>query len=301
MSDLIPFGDNLPIPAFAKAKAKTNDLVSHASQGFKQLSIKGKVLAIVQDGVRKPLMNPKDPDSPATYVEVVILKANPKTSKTYYAEGYDPAAGDGVKPTCFSNDGIAPDAIVEKPQSKACATCPKNVYGAKITESGRKSKPCQDNVRVAVAAADGLTDPLLLRVPPASIRTLGDYGNQLQNRGIDYRAVITKVSFDPEEPTPKLCFRPVSLVSEEMFKKIDEMSASTLVARIIGEEPSGEVVAATATLIEKAKETSSAVASTEKVSVEAENVKAINAAKPSKDEAPKSIGDIDVDDLGFDD
>jgi hypothetical protein len=297
LSNLIPFGDDFAVPAFAKAKAVNADLTAHASQGFSSMSIKGKQFAIVTDGIRKALMNPKDPDSPATYIEVVLVKSNPNTSKTFYAKGYDPAAGENVKPTCFSNDGIKPDALVASPVSQSCATCPNNVYGAKITENGKKSKPCTDSVRVAIAAPDNLNDVYLLRVPPASIKALGDFGSNMTKREVDYRAVVTKISFDPEEATPKLVFKPVQFVDEATFKKIDELSDSTLVQRILGMEVPSAVVQQSAAMVEKAKEATK-FASTEKDVPVSEVKMAINAAK---EPAKTDISQISVDDINFDD
>jgi hypothetical protein len=298
MSNLVPFGDDLPIPSFARAKATNADLTAHASQGFSTMSIKGKQFAVVTDGIRKALMNPKDPESPATYIEVVLVKSNPNTSKIYYAKGYDPAAGENVKPSCFSNDGVKPDALVATPVSTSCATCPNNVYGAKITENGKKAKLCTDSVRVAIATPDNLSDVLLLRVPPASIKALGDFGANMTKRGVDYRAVVTKISFDPEEATPKLVFRPVQFVDEATFKKIDELSESTIVQRILGMEPSPTAVKATEDMIEKAKEVVKSV-STDKVVAEKEVKAAVEAAKPKPTNT--DVSELNIDDIQFDD
>jgi len=205
MSNIIPF-DGGKLPAYL---AKTNiaqlnaDLTSHAGGGFPVISIKGKVFAVVRDGERKVLPNPKDPDSPATSIDVVMLKVNKGTSKVFYAKGYTEGS-EGVKPDCFSNEGIKPDASIEAPQSKTCATCKWNQWGSKIGENGSKGKACQDSVRMAVATPNLVNDPYLLRVPPASIRSLGEYGQMLAKRGVAYNMVVTKVGFDMEAPTPKL-------------------------------------------------------------------------------------------------
>ncbi len=77
--NIIPFDGSKSLPAYLKSfnVADINsDLTAHAGGGFPVISIKGKVFAVVRDGERVVLPNPKDPDSPATAIDVVLLKAN---------------------------------------------------------------------------------------------------------------------------------------------------------------------------------------------------------------------------------
>jgi hypothetical protein len=240
MSNIIPF-ESGKLPSYL---AKLNpadfnaDLTAHAGGGFPVISIKGKVFAIVRDGERKVLPNPKDPDSPATAIDVVLLKVNKGTSKVFYAKGYVEGS-DGVKPDCFSNTGVRPDASIENPQSKTCATCPHNQWGSKISESGSKGKACQDSVRIAVATPNQVNEPYLLRVPPASIRALGEYGQMLAKRNVAYNMVVTKVGFDMEAPNPKLTFKPVGILDEPTFLQVQDAINSDVVAQITGVAPVG--------------------------------------------------------------
>ena len=88
MSNIIPF-DSGNLPAYlrsAEAAGINDDLTAHASSGFPVLSIKGKTFSVSRGGDRTVLMNPKDPDSVASSLELVILKANKGTSKVFYAK-----------------------------------------------------------------------------------------------------------------------------------------------------------------------------------------------------------------------
>jgi len=234
--NIIPF-EQATLPAHIlndKASSFNADLTSHAAPSFPVASIKGKVFAIVRDGDRTMVMNPKDPDSPATYIDVVLMKANKATSKVFYIEGYDEKA-EAKKPDCWSNDGVKPDSTSETPQATSCAACPHNQWGSRIGDDGRrKGKACADVVRLAIAAPDRLNDPMLLRVPPASIKSLAEYGQMLSKRGVDYNKVLTKVSFDMEAPTPKLMFKPVGFLSPEMIVQMKEIIETDLVKSIIG-------------------------------------------------------------------
>jgi hypothetical protein len=235
MSNIIPFeSGTLPAHFSAVNVSELNtDLTAHASGGFPVISIKGKVFAVVRDGDRKVLPNPKDPDSPATSIDVVLLKVNKGTSKVFYAKGYSEGS-EGSKPDCYSNDGIKPDANIESPQSKVCATCKWNQWGSKIGENGSKGKACQDSVRMAVATPNLVNDPYLLRVPPATIRSLGEYGQMLAKRNVAYNMVVTKIGFDMESPTPKLTFKPVGLLDEETYKQVERVMQSDTVGQILG-------------------------------------------------------------------
>lgn len=236
MSNIIPFDDSGRLPAYLKkvdVAALNADLTSHAGGGFPIISIKGKVFTEVRDGERKIIPNPKDPDSPATYIEVVLVKVNKNVSKVWYATGYQEGA-EAKKPDCYSSDGVAPNLDSEKPQSKTCATCKFNQWGSKVTEGGKKAKACTDTVRMAIAKPDLLNDPYLIRVPPATIRSLGEYGQMLAKRGVAYNMVVTRIAFDQAEATPKLTFKPVGILDDVAYAKVQEMMDSDLVRNILG-------------------------------------------------------------------
>lgn len=293
MSTLIPF-ESGNLPSYLKnvdLSQFNGDLTAHASSGFPSLSIKGKVFAIVRDGERTILPNPKDPDSPATSIDAVLVKANKGTSKVFYANGYD-ESGESKKPDCFSNDGVRPDDSVEKPQAKSCALCPNNQWGSKVGDKGNsKGKACQDSVRMAIAAADMINDPMLLRVPPASIRALGEYGKMLDKRGVSYNMVVTKIGFDMESPTPKLTFKPIGLLSEEAYNEVQMVIASDTVQNILG---SGFSMAP------MIKGESIPPQEVPEPPVEAPKPKA--AAKPKAEPKPEAkVADVDISDLNLDD
>eukprot|EP00729_Bicosta_minor_P019763 gene19763-31784_t len=60
-----------------------------------------------------------------------------RRSKVFYNSGF--VEGSVAKPTCYSNDGIAPASDAEEPQSKKCNVCPHNQWGSRITENGGKA------------------------------------------------------------------------------------------------------------------------------------------------------------------
>lgn len=232
MANITTF-DAASVPVFLKRVERNTDMTAHASLGFPVISIKGKVFTIVRNGERHILPNPKDPESAATYMTCVLVKVSPDKSKSYYEGGFSENA-ESNKPTCFSCDGKYPDPSVQKPQCKSCAACRHNVFGTARSADGKgKGKACSDFIRIALATPDNLDDVYLLRVPPASIRAVGEYGTLLDRRGVPYQAVVTKISFDPAQATPKLVFAPVQYLTEEQWKKAMEVSKGDVVRHII--------------------------------------------------------------------
>jgi hypothetical protein len=314
--NIIPFDSGSKLPAYLKqvdVASLNSDLTSHAGGGFPAISIKGKVFAVVRDGEREVLRNPKDPDSAATSLDVVLLKANKGTSKVFYLKGYNPEQSEGQKPDCYSGDGITPAADAQNKQAKKCATCPHNQWGSRITEKGAsKGKACNDTVRMAVAAAGLLNDPMLLRVPPASIRALGEYGQTLAKRGVAYNMVVTKVAFDMDAESPKLTFKPVGFLDDAAYAEVQETVDSDIVASILGASFNAVEAAPAAEDTEVPEEAPAPVAKPKPVAkpapVEAEEEAPAPVAKPkpAAKAAPKPAPveddlDLDLDGISFDD
>lgn len=234
MGQMIPF-DSAKVPAHIKLKAIANKFAAAiGAGGFKIISIKGKVFHIVNGDERTLVTKPND-DEPASSLELVILDANPHKSKVFYTTGY--SEGSDAKPTCYSNNGLSPEADSSEPQSSKCATCPQNVWGSKITEDGKKNRACSDSLRLAVAAAGQLNDPMLLRVPAATLKVLGSYGDLLAKRGVEPHQVVTKVGFDYTVAHPALTFKPVGFVNAEDMEEIEATRTTDVVAQILGTAP----------------------------------------------------------------
>lgn len=299
--NIIPFDSSSNLPAFLKkvdVAALNSDLTAHAGGGFPVISIKGKVFAVVRDGEREIQMNPKDPDSAATSLNVVLLKANKGTSKVFYLKGYDKDTSEGQKPDCYSSDGVEPAADSQNKQAKKCATCPHNQWGSRISEKGAtKGKACSDTVRMAVAPAGQINDAMLLRVPPASIKALGEYGQMLAKRGVGYNMVVTKVGFDLQAESPKLTFAPVGLLDDTGWAEVQEVLESDVVSNILGASP---------VAIEAPAETQEP----EQEEAPAEKPAPKAAAKPKAEPAKKAEAakvevaddlDLDLDGISFDD
>lgn len=223
--------ESVKVPAFLRAPegSVTNALAALATGTFPFLSIKGKRFAIVRNKEEKIIMRPDDEETPASAIEVVIVGSATNFAKVYYANGYTDGSKD--KPTCFSNDGQSPDAQATDRQAKKCAVCPHNAWGS---GSNGKGKACSDSLRLALAKPDELNDPMLLRVPPASLKAITEYASLLARKGVALEGVVTKIKFIASEATPKLEFSAVRYADQSSYNEALEISKSQIVQQIVG-------------------------------------------------------------------
>lgn len=231
--NLIPF-ESAKLPAHLTAAFGDlgDEFSSGQKSGFPVISIKGKVFHIKRGDEKTLVTKPGADDEPAASVEVVIVKTHPGVAKTYYKKGY--VEGSVEKPDCYSNDGVAPAADAVEAQAKKCATCVHNQWGSRITDDGKKGKSCQDVKRLAVSAAGQLNDPMLLRVPAASLKTWDAYVDLLKKRGVNPPMVVTKIGFDYTVAHPALTFKPVGIITDDMAAEVRETRESDVVQSIIG-------------------------------------------------------------------
>jgi hypothetical protein len=234
MSNIIPA--NIQVPAHLASRIGAPSplaasLVGGLSSGatYPRISIKGARFRIVEGDTETVL--------DATALDVVIVGANPRLSKTWYAKPWTPDS-EPQAPDCFSLDGISPDPEATDPQSDLCASCPQNAWGSKVTPQGQQIKACADQKRLAVVAADDPSGPIyLLQVTPAALKNLNQYQKELSMRGIPPEIVKTRVSFDTDASFPKLKFTFAGFLDEETQKIVDELFGSERVKEITGEVP----------------------------------------------------------------
>lgn len=242
---IVPFASDSNLPAYLTqgvdfAKDLNKDVVR--APAFPSMSIKGKVFTMNKDGVKTILMKPApNEDETAQNIGVVIERAN-MNAKNFYKNGYVEGQSDGNQPDCYSFDGIAPSPQSREPQSKKCAVCPHNVWGSRVSNDGdrpgqeKKGKACTDHARLAIAAPDALDKPMLMRVPPASLKNLREAVKIINARKVPYNAVVMKVSFDPAMASPTLMFKPVGLLPDAGYAQVTSLYEGELVRSIMGLE-----------------------------------------------------------------
>jgi hypothetical protein len=222
MSEMTLFKGGLP--AYLKAaQDDATDALAGGELGARRISIKGGVFREFIGGKEYRVSEDRA-------MNVVIIKAAPKTSRKYYEGTY--VEGEIKGPTCWSQDGARPDDKVKDKQAATCITCPKNIKGSGQGES----RACRYEQRIAVVL-DGEVDKrevYQLVLPPTSVFGDGEkgklplqaYARHLKNNETPIIGVVTEMRFDTASPTPKLTFKPIRPVTEDEFHTILELKDS---------------------------------------------------------------------------
>jgi len=203
---------------------------SGGGTAVKRISIKGGVWRLMVNG--KEMAQNEDRN-----LNVVIVNASPKVSRTFYAQQYQ-EGGDIAAPDCWSADGEVPDAKATSPQSKRCLDCPMNMAG-----SGQgNSRACRYSQRIAVVLANDIGgDIFQLTLPSTSIFGEGAagkwplqaYAKFLGGKGIPITAVVTEMRFDTNSSTPKINFKPASFLEAAQHQRAIEQGNTDAAKRAI--------------------------------------------------------------------
>ena len=197
----------------------TKALMGDTGGGSKRISIEGGVWRLLINGKEVAIKEERS-------LNVVIVAASSKVSRTFYAGVYK--KGQSGPPDCWSPNGDFPDASIENPQSKSCATCPQNIKG-----SGQgDSRACRYSQRIAVVLDNDIGgDVFQLTLPATSIFGEGEagkwplqmYAKMIGAKGVPITAVVTEMRFDTASSTPKITFKPLRfLESNEMAVAIEQ-------------------------------------------------------------------------------
>ena len=191
-----------------------------------KISIKGSQFRIVNKDEETAL-----DDS----IDVVIVGANPKLSKSWYAEEWSEDSQSST-PDCYSLDGMYPSKNSHAMQNDMCVSCSQNAWGSRTTPTGNKVKACVDQKRLAVVLANGpFSEAYLLQVTPASLKNLNAYQKELSMRGIAPEIVRTRISFDTLAAFPKLRFSFRGFNSDTDQKDVDEHLGTKQTRIVTGE------------------------------------------------------------------
>lgn len=213
-SNVVVFNPQSAVPAFAKGRelsALTKALAGGSNQSGKRISVKGGVFRLISDGKEVAAIEER-------YLDIVIVAAAAKISRTYYAEVFN--ADNPAAPTCWSQDGTVPDASCTAKQSPQCATCPQNEKGS----GNGETRACAFNQRIAVVLANDIEgDVMQFQLASNSIFGKEENGNfplqayarWLAAQNVEASDVITRMKFDTNVSFPKLFFKAMRWLTPE--------------------------------------------------------------------------------------
>lgn len=231
MSNLTNFNPS-QLPAFAR-KGELSEIAKALTGGTgvssKRISIKGGVFRLMAGGKEIAAIDDR-------HLDVVIVNAAPKVSRTFYAGQY--MEGETKAPDCWSADGDLPDPKAENPQAKSCATCPQNVKGSGQGET----RACRFSQRLAVVLANDIGgDVMQLTLAATSIfgkedgdkRPLQAYARYLAAQNISPETLVTRLKFDTKAAVPKLYFQPVRWLDDAEYALVQEKGQTEEAKRAI--------------------------------------------------------------------
>jgi hypothetical protein len=232
MSNLTTFNPT-QLPSFVRkgelsavAKALTG---GGTGTSMKRISTKGGVFRLIAGGKEVAAIDDR-------HLDVVIVNAAPKVSRTFYAGPF--VEGQASAPDCWSADGDKPDGSIESPQASTCATCPQNIKG-----SGQgDSRACRFSQRLAVVLANDIEgDVMQLTLAATSIfgkedgdkRPLQAYARYLAAQSISPEMLVTRLKFDTKAAVPKLFFQPVRYLEEGEYATVNDKGQTDEAKRAI--------------------------------------------------------------------
>ena len=179
-------------------------------------------------------------------LNVVIINSSPKVGRIFYAKQWTPDA-EPTAPDCFSNDGQAPDAGAENPQSARCDTCQQNIKGSGMGNS----KACRYSRRVAMLLEDDFGTSLEGEVyqmnlaskslfgesPAENTHTFENYIKYLGNNGKSLDWYITKLSFNENNDNQSLLFTPVEHIKRNHYDVITKVANTPAVQKMVTMTP----------------------------------------------------------------
>lgn len=162
-------------------------------------------------------------------LNVIIVDALPKVSRTFYAGKYDPNAKPTL-PDCWSNLGDKPEESAPNKQGKNCADCPKNIKGS----GDNGGRACRFQRRIAVLVeGDPTGEVYQFNVPAKSLFGKGSgnvhpfesYVKYLLANGESPDTVVTNISYDLNADSMELLFTPLRCIDDAEFDLVTKAQA----------------------------------------------------------------------------
>lgn len=160
-----------------------------------------------------------DDDNPESATELVGVILDHHPVNAYWADAY---AGGNEQPDCSSYDGKQ-GVDRETGEIKDCAACPYNQFG-----SDNKGKACK-NVHRCYILREGNPVPILLTLPPTSLKYLRDYiAKRVLLKGMRCWQVLTKITLKKEKNAANIVysravFSFVGKLTEEQIQQTEAM------------------------------------------------------------------------------
>ncbi len=157
----------------------------------------------------------EEEDNPDMVKELVGVILYHHPINAYWQNKYD---GQNNQPDCTSYDGKT-GVIVETGECVDCANCKYNKFGS--DDNGR-GKACKNMHRIYLLR-EGNPVPILLTLPPSSLKSLRDYlGKKVVLKGMRSYQVVTKITLKKEQSGDGITY------SRAVFTSVGTLTADKL-------------------------------------------------------------------------
>ncbi len=172
-----------------------------------------------------------------------------KIARVWFEQSFEESGGG--PPDCFSDDGITGNGTVASQHDGLCATCPKAAWGS--DRKGGKGQDCSQ-IRPIFMLREKDRIPILVRIPPTSIKAARLYLIGLANASLAYHHAVTRLTLLPAKNEAGIdyatvefeCVGPLDKAGQASFDEVRkelEPMLSVIRARDIaddGEEGGGD-------------------------------------------------------------
>ena len=150
----------------------------------------------------------EDEDNPESSPAIVGVILDHHPVNAYWAEKF---SGGNAQPDCSSFDGKK-GLFRETGEIKDCASCPYNQFG-----SDGRGKACK-NVHRLFILQEGNPVPIILALPPSSLKSLRDYiGKKILLKGMRCFQVITKITLKKEVNADNITYSRAVFTFQDML------------------------------------------------------------------------------------
>ncbi len=170
----------------------------------------------------------EDEDDYETEKTITGIIVDQHSTNAYWADSY---AGGNAPPDCSSMDGKS--GIDKAGATHGCAGCPNNQWGSDLKQDGSfgRGKACKNSRRIYILR-EGEMFPLLLTLPPTSLKNFGNFlAKRVLARDKLPAEVITEVSLKKATSGDGISysqakFKIVGLLSEEKVREVRKYAES---------------------------------------------------------------------------
>ena len=151
------------------------------------VSIQGNTFTLIDAGGQEA--------SVGASMDVVVVDVSEQVAKRFYPPDKPWTKDSKDPPTCWSTNGVVPDASATVKQARACAECQWNERGSAVSKmSGVAIKACRDEKWLAIMLPAYPQMLFQLVVTPGSFKNWQAYTKNFGN-GVDMSDVITRLDF----------------------------------------------------------------------------------------------------------